>query len=428
MLSFRRLAANRPAAWLWLAQFVSVIGDSLFLPCLAWLASGGGQGAQPIGFAVFVASVPHLLFGPFAGTLADRLDRRRLMIGSDIARAALLFLLPVLLIVTGDLSFGALVAVAFLVVACAAPFLAARDALLPALVDDDELPRWNAFIQTSAHLALVVGYGLGAALLTELERRGVGRNDTDRVVGALAFDGLTFLVSAWALSRIRIDARTRPRRVQRTTAWSDVRLGLSYARRDPVVRGLLVLTALNNLAIMGPAIVGAVVLVRVVFEGGAGDFALFEGAMAVGMLVGLLLLTRYARRRWMGRTLLWGMVLDGLTYVPFFWIADFSLGLLMITLHGFFIPWIVVSRTSLVQAYVPDGKRGRVFALVNLTVYGATALSALSCGWLADLWSVRVLFAVAGVFGTLSGFLGMVWLGTRLDAVGAPSSEPIASA
>ncbi len=420
MLSLRRLVANRPAAWLWLAQFISVIGDSLFMPCLAWLASGGGKGGLPVGIAVFIATVPHLLFGPLAGTLADRVDRRRLMIGSDLVRAGLLFLLPVAVLMGGGLPFALLVGVAFLLTACAAPFLAARDALLPALVEGEELPRWNAFIQTSAHLALVVGLGLGAALLTELERRGVGRSDTDRVVGVLAFDGLTFLLSAWALARIRIGARARPRREGRTTAWSDVRSGLSYARRDPLVRGLLVLTALNNLAIMGPAIVGAVLLVRHVFEGGAGALALFEGAMAVGMLAGLLLLARCARRRWMGRTLLWGMVLDGLTYVPFLWIADFGLALVMITLHGFFIPWIVVSRTSLVQTYVPDGQRGRVFALVNLTVYGMTALSALACGWLADLWSVRVLFGVAGVFGTLSGFFGMLCLGARLDAVGAP--------
>ncbi len=399
-------------AWLlWTAQFISAVGDSLFLPCILWLVGDVTGDEAPVGFAVFIATVPHLLFGPMAGTFADRLDRRTLMIVSDVVRAATLIALPVVVMAVGGVSYPLIIGVAFLLAAFSAPFMAARDAFLPELVGGASLTRWNAFLQTSQHLALIVGLSAGGLLLA-----GGSGDESERVLDVLQLDGLTFVVSAIALLLI-VHPRRRRTKGARGGFWREVGEGLAYARRDKVVGGLLVLTALNNLAIMGPAIVGAVLLIRNVYELGPQHLAWFEGCMAVGMLLGALWLSRMGRRWPMGKVVLWGMVMDGLTYIPFLWIADYVPALLLITAHGVFIPFIVVGRTSLLQVHVPEERRGKVFALVNLTVLGMTSLSALACGWIAQAAGTRVLFGIAGVFGALSGFAGMRWVGARLARV-----------
>jgi predicted MFS family arabinose efflux permease len=110
------------------------------------------------------------------------------------------------------------------------------------------------------------------------------------------------------------------------------------------------------------------------------------------------------------------MFLDGLTYLPFFWLTDFAWALCAILLHGTCIPFLVVARTSLLHRIVPAEHRGQVFALVGVTVAGMTAVSAALSGWVASLAGARALFLGAGTLGAACGLLGFFWMRGRLDA------------
>jgi len=405
------LRFRRNALLLWIAQFVSLSGDALFLPCVAWLAGRSGEAESIVGFAVFLAFLPYLIFGPLVGAWVDRADLRRVMVVSDLLRAALLVGLPYAAARLGGMSFGLIVGVGFLLATFSTPFLPARDALLPTLIGRRSLPRWNAVMQTSGQLAMIVGLALGGALLGGA---GEGGDETARVLRILQLDGLTFVVSALLLGFMVLPKRA-PATQTRVHLLRDAREGLRYALKDPVVGGLLILTALNNLAIMGPAIVGAALLVQRTFALGLGHLAWFEGCMALGMVVGSLILATCGRDWSLRKVVLWGMIMDGLTYLPFIWIADYPLSLAAIALHGLFIPLIVVGRTSLLQRHVPPERHGKVFALVNITVIGMTALSAALSGVIAEATSPRVLFGLAGTFGALCGVLGFrFW--RRLEA------------
>ncbi|MDA1194816.1 MAG: MFS transporter [Planctomycetota bacterium] len=396
---------RRNALLLWGAQFISASGDALFLPCLAWLAGRTSEGESGVGFAVFLAFLPYLLLGPLAGAWVDRGDRRRIMIASDLLRAALLLTLPLLAGWWGGVDYALITAVGFLLATFSTPFLPARDALLPVLVGSRSLPRWNAVMQTSGQLAMVVGLALGGLLMSGLG--GAGATETERVVRALQIDGATFVLSAALLALIVLPPGARMG-APRGHLLADAREGLTYAAKHPMVGGLLILTALNNLAIMGPAIVGAAVLVQDTFGLEPAHYAWFEAAMALGMVTGSVVLVARGRHLSMRKLLLWGMVLDGLTSLPFLWLPTYSGCLVMIALHGLFIPMIVVGRTTLVQRLVPPERHGKVFALVGITVIGMTALSAALSGWIAELTSPRVLFGLAGVFGAGSGVAGFV--------------------
>ena len=396
---------------LYAGQFVSQMGDAVFQGGVTWLAVALTASASATGWAVFLSAAPFLLLGPFAGAWVDRGDRRRIMVASDVARAAILLALP-LVARSAGLSYALVVTTAFLLACASTPFLPARDALLPRLAEGRSLVRWNAAYQTSGQLAQLAGLFLGGLLLGA----GSGRpsaDGMDRVVGVLALDGLTFVASALTLAMLRVPPAgggTSAAASPRSHVWADARAGLADAARDPLLLGLLALTALDNLAIMGPAIVGAALLVQGVLGLGAGHLAWFEGTMALGFLVGALVIARFGAAWPKGRMILVGMTLDGLTYVPFFWVRSYATALVLIFVHGLFIPAIVVGRTSLLQHHVPEGRRGKVFSLVHLTVAGMTALSALASGAIAEATDAPTLFLLAGVFGTLCGVAGFAVL------------------
>ena len=386
-------------------QFVSIMGDAVFTGAVAWLAKSLTGRDDATGLAVFLAVLPWLIVGPFAGAWVDRVDRRRAMVASDLARAAVLLGLWAAA-GAGALSFPLLAAAAFLVHAASTPFVPARDALLPRLAEGRPLLRVNATFQVAAQLAGLVGFFVGGALLGGSPATGADANA--RVVAVLGLDGLTFLVSAATIAALVVPPGAPPPPSTGGNVWRRAMRGVAASVRDPLLLPLLVLTAVDNLAIMGPATVGATAYVRDDLHLGPRHWAWFEGAMALGYVVGALLLARWGGRLRKGPLILWGMLFDGLTYVPLYVVRSYEAALGWVFLHGLFIPCIVVGRTALVQQRVPEERRGQVFSLVNLTVQGMTALSALAAGFVGQALGAPTLFLLAGLLGTLCGVAGFL--------------------
>lgn len=392
-------SVRRDFSLFWIGQFVSTAGDHMFYTLLVFLVLmvERTHAGTKAGLVSFLETLPFLLFGPFAGALVDRYPRRAVMIFSDLARMAVLLGYWWLYAEKG-LFWWTIGALAFLHTAFSTLFLPARDAFLP-LLAEGWLFRANALLQSSTQMAMVVGAFVAGAL--------VGRQNTPvQILRVLTVDAATFMVSALTLWMIRV--RERPNPIQRSV-WKESVEGFRYVKGDPFLRRLLALTALDNLWIMGPAIVGANLLVQRVYGLGASHLAYFQGMMGVGWLAGTLVLARWPLMRpW--KLLVWGIFLDGATYLPFLWIRQYPLALLAILIHGFFIPWITVARTTMVQTVVPEDYRGRVFSFVHLTVLGFTSLSSFLTGVLGDNLPVPMVFFLPGVLGALSGVLGALWL------------------
>jgi MFS family permease len=182
--------------------------------------------------------------------------------------------------------------------------------------------------------------------------------------------------------------------------------GAKFAVSDPMMRVILVITALDNLILMGPAIVGIPVFVREELGLGVVHYAWVEAAYAGGMFVGVPLMARWGRKANLGRTLLAGVVLDGLTYIPLLWIRSFEGTVACIFFHSIFIPMITVSRATLIQSRVPDRLRGRMFSLVQMAVIGGAALSTLWTGLAAERWPTPYIFLGIGLLAAATAIPG----------------------
>lgn len=378
------------------AQFLSQFADSIFMIVLIWLLLDLTGSKAGTGLAATVSYLPALLFGVIAGFLVDRWNRRSVMAAADAVRA-LLLACGAFLYGMGWLTAPVLTGIAFLCASAAVLFNPARDSMLPEFASGDRLVTANAWIQTSQQAALIGG-PLAAGFIIQT----MGLSAT-LPTGAVFYAGSLVLILAMG------NVGQAHRAVASTLdAATDFKEGLAAILRDRTLLSLLLFTALDNLLIMGPALVGNAVIVREHLHGDATMYALVEVAYGIGWGLGSVAVGRIARRVPHGPLLLVGIALDGFTYVPLYWCRSFEYLWVVSMLHAMVIPLITVPRATILQGIVPKERLGRVFALQNVVVVGMTAISAglagLALEWMRAPTLFGVIGFVAGVVG-LAGFL-----------------------
>jgi MFS family permease len=370
------------------AQIASQMGDAAFGVLLLWTVLGLTENRAVAGGVAMMNYLPVLLFGLVGGLAADRLPRRGLMVASDAVRGTIALSLTGASL-AGALSPWTLAVGGFLLFTASAFFNPARDAFIPSLVEARDLVRANALIQ----LSIPAGWLFGPALCS-LCLAWVKADLLFAGVGALFFISVLFLAGL---------PRALPAEVGHAPAARAIFEGLQVAWKDVRLRWLLAITAVDNLLIMGPAIVGTPILVKDVLHAGGPVYALMEALLALGVFAGLPLTTWLNKRLGQGKIVIAGIFLDGLTYLPLLWLkGTWGVGL-AIALHGLSIPLITVTRASLVQRIAPPQQMGRIFALISITVIGLTALSSGLTGLAVGLLPVNVIFGIIAVLAALCG-------------------------
>jgi MFS family permease len=404
------MSSARPARYnfslLCTGQLVTQFGDSVFHIGLMWLALELTGSKSYSGIIVAAGFLPAILLSLFAGVVVDRVDRRKLMIFCALLQAAVVGCVPLLNhynllsgVVLGLVAFGLATGAAF--------FNPARDALVPHLVPAERLNRANSLVQVSAQIAFLAGPA-AAGLLVAV----VG------TIGLFTIDSGTFVISAITLMLIRMPRTTSARLTAGPAPLpqippsaggtiAEIKDGLHKAMSDPRLRGLLFITAVDNLIIMGPAMLGVPIYVREILKLDVDSYSLITGAFFVGMIVSSLIIGAKGRKWPKGKLIVVGMILDGITFIPFFFIRDFSIACLAMFIHGLTVPLITVPRTTLIHEIVPDELRGRIFALVNVAVVGFTALSMVLTGLASDwLAGIDEIYLLIGILGAICGLFG----------------------
>ena len=347
---------------LYLALALSSFGDWLgFLATTALavqLVEDRGFAAQAYatGGVLAFRLLPAVVFGPLGGAIADRFDRRRLMVVTDVLRGLLFLSIPVVS------SLLWLLVATLLVEMLSLFWIPAKEASVPNLVPREHLESANqlslvATYATAPLAALVYGV-LGVALGS---RTGLGAPDL-----ALYVDGATFLFAAVQVARLK----EIPRRGAGVAAQAppsivtSVREGLAFAGSSPVVKGVLV-AMLGALAAAGVVIANGKLFASTVLSGGDGAYGLLFGCVFVGIALGVGLGPRalgdLSRRRALGPVIVVaGGCLAFMAVVP-----SLALVALATLLLGAFAGLAYVVGLTLLGAEVDDEVRGRTFGLVN---------------------------------------------------------------
>jgi len=396
--SAKRIFQNRNLTFLWLGQMFSQSGDSIYQIGLLWLVLELSGSEAITGLVAMSSYLPAVLLALYVGVMADRKDRRRIMLTADAIRTLLVLLVPVAFML-GFLNPIFLAINAFAIAITASFFNPARDSLVPQIVPQNGLLRANSLIQTSWQFSLLLGPAIAGLLLHVAGK-----------IHLFSFNSLAYLFSF--LCVFFIISERKPQISKRDWGFSEIREGLIYVLKQPVILPLLLITIADNLFIMGPAIVGTPVFVKQELGLGAEAYAAIQACYAVGMLLGTAALLTLGSRFKKGQLLLTGMVLDGITFIPLFFVHSlWGMGI-TIVIHSLAIPLLTVSRTSIIQDIVPVNLTGRVFALVNMAVVGMSAISSGIIGFALEAWGAPSVFLIIGMGGGLCGVIGWVFAST----------------
>jgi len=385
---------NRNVTVLWLAQLISSMGDAVYQLALIWLILDLTGSPIITGLVAMSAYLPAMFFGLLGGVFADKYNRLTIMHVANISQSLTVMIIPLTLYygVADAMLIGIL---AFIRSSFGTMFPPAMNAFVPEVVAKDQLFKVNSVIATSSHLAYLIGPAMAGILL--------GIISLNRL---FIFDALSFLAASILLLFV-IKPKNRPPQETHAT-FKQLISGLHYIIKHRSIGYLIILTILNNIFIMGPAIVGMPIFVKTTLGGTASDFAFVEAGMAGGMLIGSWFMYKSSHRLSNGVLLLLALIWDGITYSFFYWIPSVPAAIVMIIVHGMGIPVITISRTSIIQKNTPNEYHGRLFSMVHLAVVGMTAMSSALVGILAAGMDVRYVFLIFGSGAVISGLIGLL--------------------
>jgi MFS family permease len=412
------LKTNRNYRYTWSGQVVSEIGDHFNNVAVFALALANTRSGLVVTGIMLSRAIPAVMAGPVAGVLLDRLDRKRIMIASDLIRAVVaigfIFAIPRsdtwLLYLLSALLMGA------------SPFFTSgRSAILPSIASKEELHTANSLTQTTQWMTLTIGAFLGGTSVTQFGYK-----------WAFTFNALSFLFSAACISQLRTGRGGF--RAERTALAEDKVVrprheyteGLRYMKASPLILGLA-LVGIGWASGGGAAQILFSLFGELVFNRGPAGIGYLWAAAGVGLLVG----GTFAH--WLGKRISFEAykrtsicyVIHGGSYVIFSQMRNFQMALLFLALSRSAIAVSSVLNMSQLLRHVSDEFRGRVFATMETMQWSTMMLSMAGAGVASQTWSPRSIGVVSGLLSSSTAFfwLWANWTG-RLPEPAREGVEP----
>ncbi|MFJ9711109.1 MFS transporter [Streptomyces sp. NPDC101234] len=390
----RPLWRQRDFGFFWLAQTLSVLGDSFSLIALPLLVLQATGSVARMGLLTGVGGAAMVLAAVFAGVVVDRVDRRKLLIACDLVRMALYGLVPLVWLAGPRLWL--LYVVLPLCEAVGMLFAVGYVTVVRGLVGTGRITEANGRLNATAAAAGVLG-PLGAGLVAAWAGP----------ANAVAVDAASYAVSAACLLLVRLRERAEDDRAPKdTSVWRDLRTGISYLVRHPVLRSLTGLLAVFSFLSLG---INDLLIYHLKHDLGHGDGTVGTvlAVGAVGTITGALLVARLRRRLGFGPTWIGATAVCGLAFAGLGWTRTVPA---VAALSAVYLACVGVAGTcsmSLRQEITPEPLLGRVTSAHWTLQYSVAPVGAAVLTWAAEWYGTAHVAALAGACCALVALAGL---------------------
>jgi predicted MFS family arabinose efflux permease len=366
---------------LWFGACTSSIGTWMQEIAQNWLVLEITKSPFLLGLDAFLGDIPIFLFSLFGGVVADRMDRRHLLIGSQLVQMTSAFTL-VVLIASGKIQVWHILVSSFVVGTAQAFGGPAYSALVPSLVEKEDLPNAIALNSIQFNLARVIGPVLGGLAL--------------KYVGSawcFGLNGLSFIAVIVSLSKLHINFK--PARTGESVLDS-MKQGFRFIHtQGAMVTLILIAFCMTALAI--PMITFLPVFAKNVFQKDAMTYTLFLVASGLGSITGALVVAAIGNIHNKGRVALTMLVALGAGITGFALSTNVWLSSLLLFASGAVLMCAFAMISSLVQLITTNEMRGRVMSVYNVAFRGGMPFGSLTTGWMIPVWTAPVVLAVNGM-------------------------------
>jgi MFS family permease len=383
-------------------QMVSVTGTWMQTVAQSWLVLNLTGSGVALGVTVALQFLPMLLFGMWGGLLADRLDKRRLLVATQAAGGVLAVALWAL-VATGSVELWMVYVFAFLLGMVTMVDMPTRQSFVIEMVGPEEVANAVGLNSAMFNTGRILGPAAAGVIIASFG-----------IAPAFLVNGLSFLAVIGGLLAMRPDELHRRERAARRPG--EVRAGLRYVWTEPTLRSTLLLVGVLgtfgfNFVVVLP------LLARFTFSGGAGLYSLFTALMSLGSLTGALIAAGRAaptRTMLLGAGTGFGVLMVATAAAPTALVA----GVLLVGVGLAVMLFLATANTTL-QLNSDPAMRGRVMALYGLLFLGSTPVGGPLLGWISQQWGPRAGLALGG---------GVTLVATLAAVAGIRSRRPAAAA
>ena len=388
-MSYSQILRIRAFRNLWLGQAISQMGDSFFYVAFMFMVQKVTGSYAMVGFVGACETAPYLIFGLYGGVVADRIDRKMIMLISDLLSGVVLCSLAGLVWVLGKPPVWALLATPFLLSTVRSFFMPAKSAAIPAVVPKESLLQANSLSSMTQNLVPIMSLSLSAGVLSLL----YSKSPAMFLISAVLINSLSFFGSALFISLL---PKMMPDRnaADHPHPWIDLKEGVRYVRRQHVLVVLITLSTIMSLSI-SPFFVVYLAANNLWLGGKPQTLAWCEMTFFLGMVIGSVGVGKF-KFNLPGKGFLYGTVIVGMAVVAMAFTPTVPMFLLWNLVAGVAIPYSNVPIAAYMQASVPDAFRGRVSSLYSMLQMGAQPLGMGLGGALVSQAGVAIGFIAMG--------------------------------
>jgi predicted MFS family arabinose efflux permease len=366
---------------MWIGACTSSIGSFMQIVAQGWLIYTLSNSARLLALDQVLGGLPIFLFSLIGGVLADRIDRRHVLLGSQYVQMACAFTLTAL-VATGVVHVWHILCLSFIAGLAQAFGGPAYAALIPTLVDKEDMPNAIALNSIQFNLAVTVGPALGGIALHTLGQQ-----------WCFALNGLSFLAPILTLTMIK--TRFLPVKTSESIL-SSMKEGFRFIRQQGAMEVLIVLAfCMTFLAV--PARTYLPVFAKEIFHRGPETYALFLSLSGLGSIAGSLTVAALGNVRNKGRIALTLLICLGAGMSGFALSTSLVASCIMLFLFGGAMLGVFTMVSSLVQLITTNEMRGRVMSVYNCAFRGGMPMGNLLTGWLVPLFTAPVVLGVNGL-------------------------------
>ena len=366
---------------MWVGACTSSIGTWMQIVAQGWLIYRLSHSAFLLALDQFLGGLPIFLLSLLGGVIADRVERRRILLASQyiqlLSAGTLTFL-----VATGRVQVWEILCLSLVSGFAQAFGGPAYSALIPTLVERNDMPNAIALNSIQFNLAVAVGPALAGVTLAKYGEP-----------WCFGLNTISFLAPVVALTMIT--SRFQPKKTT-DSMLSSFKQGIAFVRRQGSMEALMLLAFCMTFLSM-PLRTYFPVFVKDIFHRGPETLGWLSSFMGIGSICGSLVIAFMGNFRHKGRVAVVSMIFLGATISAFALSRSLFLSYAIVMLVGFAMMTVFATVTSLVQLITTDDMRGRVMSVYNFAFRGGMPLGNLMTGWLVPMFSAPIVLAVNGV-------------------------------
>jgi DHA3 family macrolide efflux protein-like MFS transporter len=389
----KSLFEYRDYTLLLLANFISRFGDSVDSIAYGWMVYKLTGSKLLLGSIFALNAIPNIILGPFAGVLADRLNKKKL-IGIGYTGRGMVVSVTAILYYFNILEPWHLFLFTIFNSTLETITAPSVSSLLPFLIPKEEFLKANSFSSSAYRFAELVGTAMAGAIIALIG-----------ISGAIFIDGATFFIAAVIIILLKVQFTVEKKETMNVKSYiEDLKVGFKYIQQNKIVKISIFLFAIANFCV-APINIMMPVFANDILKGGPELLSAMGIALTIGTILGGLLVGQYGGKIKMSKLLIGGMIFFGISYSTLYFpgniisvqVVSVIITIISFFFIGFFIPVMVSPITSYMMVNTDKNILGRVSSVMVMISCAAIPLGAAITGVITEFLSISMIFLLMGV-------------------------------